>query len=189
MGDDIARTRFGLLDVLQLFSGLIILNAILSYTFTSSTVWGYDNTRYVDPAYIMFIIKGSPMKYFTPEMLKTETEISGRLLLSINKKIFDVTRNREMYDSKYLSSRYSTFIGNDCTRMYINGCFKDINQCTWDLRNIGYDDKWVNKTVLHWEEFYRKNLGYWQVGYLDIGDEKDYEIPKKCLNGMKYPRI
>lgn len=186
MANELARTKFNLLDVLQILSGLIFLNAILSYYFTSSTLWGYEG-KFLDKNYLLFFFKGCPQKRFTPESLLQETKNTNRLLLSINKKVFDVTSNPEMYDPNLITARYSRFIGYDCTRMYINGCFKDSNQCTWDLRNIGYDENWVNKSVAHWEKFYASNPKYWQVGYLDIDDIGNYEMPEKCLNGMKYP--
>lgn len=181
-----ARTRFNLLDILQIIGGLILLNAILSYLITSSTTWGYGG-RYLDPHYYKHVLKGYPQKEYTAESLLEETQNSGRLLLSINRQVYDVTSNRALYDSNYVTARYASFVGRDCTRMYLNGCFGNSEQCTWDLRNIGYTEKWVNQSVDHWVRFYENNPRYWRVGYLNVGNESEYPIPEKCMDGVKYP--
>lgn len=186
MADELPRDRLTLLDVLRILSGLILLNALLSYAFTSSTMWGYEG-RYLDTAYLHHILRGSPQKRFTPQSLLEETKRTGRLLLSIDRKVFDVSSNREMYDPARITARYSTFVGHDCTRMFVNGCFKDINQCTWDLRNIGFDEDWVNKRVQHWLKFYHDNPYYWQVGYLDVDSSELPEAPEQCLTGFHFP--
>ena len=174
-----------LLDILRVFSGVLLLNAILSYLFTSSTLWGLDDSKYVDLHYWHYVIRGSPLIPFTIDSLRREVEDSGRLLLSFNKKVYDVSRNPDVYDPSNFKARYSTFVGRDCTRMFLNGCFHDENQCTWDLRNIGFDADWVETSIEHWEKFYSENRKYWLVGYLEV--EEDRPVPEKCMDGMRYP--
>lgn len=184
MDDTDVRTRINFFDFLRIFSGLLLLNAILSYVFTSSTTWGYEG-KYVNASYLCHFVKGLPQQEFTLESLKDEVN-SGRLLLSIDRNVFDVSANQQMYNIQY-GSRYSIFIGCDCTRMFVNGCFNNFEQCTWDLRNIGIDGDIVNESVRRWVEFYRNHPKYWQVGYLNIGDINTYTLPQPCVSGLKYP--
>lgn len=186
MGDGLARNQFTLLDVLRILSGLILFNALLSYTFTSSTMWGYEG-RYVNTNYIRHVLKGSPQTKFTPKTLLETTQQTGQLLLSIDRKVFDVSSNPEMYDPQSVSARYSTFVGQDCTRMFVNGCFNETSQCTWDLRNMGFEEDWVTQRVESWLKFYTENPHYWQVGYLDVGELETYDIPEQCLTGVSFP--
>lgn len=186
MGDGLARSQFTFLDVLRILSGLILLNALLSYTFTSSTMWGYDG-RYVNTTYLRHVLRGYPQTRFTPESLLEATQKTGRLLLSIDKKVFDVSSNPEMYDPQSVSARYSTFVGQDCTRMFVNGCFNETSQCTWDLRNMGFEEDWVTQRVESWLKFYTENPHYWQVGYLDVGELETHDIPEQCLTGVSFP--
>lgn len=186
--DEEVSSKITVLDVIRLISGLVIINAVLSYFFTSSTMWGYDG-KYVDTHYLQYAVRGSPIKVYTLESLAAEYPKSGRLLVSIDRKVFDVTANYETYDPNSITSRYGVFVGRDCTRMFVNGCLKNMQQCTWDLRNIGYDTETTNKRVQHWVTFFSSNPRYWQVGILDVGDVDDYELPEICTKGVKYPHF
>lgn len=179
------NTEWTLLDMLRIVSGLIFLNALLSYWFSSSIMWGYTG-KYVDSSYLFHVLKCSPMKIYTIESLWNDVQNSNRLLLSINKTVYDVTASYNTYDPKSITSRYGIFVGRDCTRMFVNGCFSDMDQCTWDLTNIGFDELHVNKSVAEWEKFYENHPKYWKVGYLDISDDTR-DTPCQCLGGIKYP--
>lgn len=175
----------GLLDVLRVVSGVLLLNAILSYTITKSSTWGYDG-KYVDLQYLRHLTFGSRLRTFTIESLAQSVVDSKRLFVSVNKRVYDVTASRGIYDPKLITARYSMFVGKDCTRMYVNGCFRDIDQCSWDTRNIGYDQTWVDNSVNHWVKFYDNHSKYWLVGYLEVDESID--PPKECMNGVQYPR-
>ena len=170
------------LDILRVCSGIILFNALLSYFFTSTTLWGYNDTKYVDWNYLSYKLKGSPQINYTIESLFNEKE---RYLISINRTVFDVTLNKEMYDPSSITARYSIFKGKDCTRIFINGCFHDLNQCTWDLRNTGYDNDYIENTIIHWLDYYNNHPLYWKVGKLEV--DENTSIPEKCMNGLMYP--
>jgi predicted heme/steroid binding protein len=172
-------------DVLRVISGLLLLNALLSYAFTQSTMWGYSG-KYVDSMYLIHRLKGSPIKEYTVNTLWNDVQNSGRLLISINKKVYDVTASYDVYNPKTITSRYGIFVGRDCTRIFINGCFHDLNQCTWNLENMKMDQSYVNTTVLKWENFYQQHPKYWQVGYLNVSND-DRDPPPACTNGILYP--
>lgn len=183
--DNEVSNEWSMLDLLRVISGLLLLHAILSYWFTSSTMWGYTG-KYIDSNYLIHRLKLSPMTVFTIDSLWDEVQNSDRLLLSINKTVYDVTASYATYNPKSITSTYGVFVGRDCTRMFVNGCFADLSQCTWDLTNIGYDESYVNKVVEQWEKFYEKHPKYWKVGYLDISND-NRNTPAQCLNGKKYP--
>lgn len=147
-------------------------------------MWGYEG-KYVDTRYLWFRLRGSPLQTYTIESLAHDVATSGNLLVSVDRHVFDVTASREMYDPRKITARYSMFVGKDCTRMYVNGCFRDQEQCTWDVRKTGYDEEWVDKTVRHWVDFYQNHSKYWLVGYLEVDESVD--APPKCLNGVQYP--
>lgn len=172
------------IDTLRIISGLLLFNAISSYVFTGTSTWGYKG-KWTDTEYLYHRLRGSPLRKYTIESLEASLH-STRYLLSINKQVFDVTAGGDTYNPhKKLKSKYSTFVGRDCTRMFINGCFHDMEQCTWDLRNIGFDNEWVEKTVDHWVRFYENHPRYWKVGYLEA--DSPNEEPKQCLSGVRYP--
>lgn len=177
----------GVLDIARVLSGLLLLHALLSYTITGSSTWGYDG-KYVDTHYLWHLLRGAPLRTFTPTSLAAEVASSERLLVSVNRTVFDVTASREVYDPHRITARYSVFVGRDCTRMYVNGCFRDEEQCSWDTRESGFDEEWVKKTVKHWVDFYTNHKKYWVVGYLDVGNEDTWDTPPPaCLDGLRYP--
>ncbi|TID15038.1 hypothetical protein CANINC_004709 [Pichia inconspicua] len=176
------------LDITRVLSGLLLLNALVSYTLTNSSTWGYSG-KYVDTQYLLHLLRGAPLRKFTLSTLAEEVNVTGRLLISVNRTVFDVTASRDIYDPNRITARYKLFVGRDCTRMYVNGCFRDEEQCSWDIRNTGFDDEWVNKTVKHWVDFYSNHRNYWIVGYLDVSQEESLDTPPVCLNGLRYPVI
>lgn len=186
---DHMRTAVGVLDVLRVLSGLLLLNALLSYFITGSQLWGYEG-KYTDMAYIRHVLSGSPLRNYTLADLRYELNAHNRLLLSINRTVFDVSSNPKTYDPRSkLSSQYKLFVANDCTRLFVNGCFKDADQCTWDLRNTGFDDVYVDQVIQKWLNYYEQHSFYWKVGYLQLTPEQEnQEPPMQCLDGLRYPK-
>lgn len=177
-----SRSSFLFLDFVRIFAGILILNAILSYTLTSSPTWGY-NGKYLNPNYLTYIIRGSPQDIFTVSSLAQSCQEKKKIYLSVNGTVFDVSANAEMYSS---GSRYNVFIGKDCTRLFVNGCFHKEDQSTWDLRNIGVDPEIVNKRIESWIKYFENHPEYWKVGVLDFSDSITTKPPEVCLEGVMY---
>lgn len=184
-----ARTRFTLLDFVRILGGLLLCNAIASYFFTSSALWGYDDTKYVNSKYWIQQWKATDT-VFTLKDMRESLYNNDQLLLSINRTVFDVSASPEIYHTEKSRSRYSQFTARDCTRMFINGCFDKTEQCTYDLRNLGYDKEYADDIIKQWVKFYENHPRYWKVGHLDTSEEEKAtvdDIPEQCLDGIQFP--
>lgn len=177
-----SRSSFSFLDFLRIFAGILFFNAILSYALTSSPTWGYSG-KYLNPNYLAYVICGSPQVTFTVSSLAQSYQEKNKLYLSVNGTVFDVSANSDMYST---GSRYNVFIGKDCTRLFVNGCFHKEDQSTWDLRNIGVDLEIANNRIDSWVNYFENHPEYWKVGVLDLTDPVTTEPPEVCFEGMMY---
>lgn len=149
------RTRFSFLDIFRIIGGLIFLNALLSYTFTGGSTWGYRG-KWIDTRFLSHSMRGYPQRQFSMTDLQQSIQ-EGKYYLVINGHVFDVGANAAMYSK---SSRYSIFIGQDCTRAFVTGCFDC--PCSEKFSDLPNGEKEVGK----WHLFYNSHNRYWQVGIL-----------------------
>ncbi|GMG40559.1 unnamed protein product [Ambrosiozyma monospora] len=185
--DEEEKIRFSVIDILQLLSGLLLLNAVLSYFFTSSTTWGYDG-KWIDPRYVYFVTT-HPFNYptFTVDEFAKYDGTDPRLpvYVAVNGTAFDVTVNRGMYDA---GSRYHFFAGHDCSRVLVNGCLHRPDQFNADLR--GLDQKLIDRKLKGWLKYYEHHPRYWVVGTV-VQNEGwlDGEPPAVCDDGLEFPGV
>ncbi|AOA62122.1 hypothetical protein PP7435_CHR2-0783 [Komagataella phaffii CBS 7435] len=176
------RTRLNLIDLLRVAGGVLLLNCIFSFVFTSSPTWNYSG-KYVDPRYYKHLI--------TPNIVLTDAQLAvfnGNkqhlpVYVAVNGTIFDVTKNRHLYSK---GSSYHRFAGRDGSRALGTGCLTNPNEYTWDLR--GLTERQLGD-IASWHEYYRNHRDYWVAGSVVHNySELPKQAPEPCINGMKFPK-
>ncbi|CAK7908750.1 hypothetical protein CAAN3_10S03136 [[Candida] anglica] len=171
---------FGLLDILRVAGGLLLINAVLSYWFTSTSTWGYDG-RWLDPRYVHFRTLGHPVTLSEGELsLYNGSDPSLPIYIAIDGRVYDVTKSRSTYGP---GGSYSFFSGKDGARAFVTGCFNKPDEFTHDLR--GLDEQEARQDVQEWQDFYQNHKRYWYVGQV-LHEELTGEIPESCEH-MKFP--
>ncbi|KAK6332158.1 hypothetical protein TWF718_002692 [Orbilia javanica] len=154
------EVSFGILDLLQIISGVVVFSCMLSYFIMGdSYVWGQDK---IVRKYWNGVKRGFTTPIYLDEAtlaLYNGTDPVLPIYLSINGTIYDVTEGRGKYGP---GGGYSFFAGRDASRAYITGDFK--NDLTWDLS--GLDEDRVQKGLGHWANFFADHDTYTFVGYL-----------------------
>lgn len=173
--------KFGVVDLIRLLGGVLLLNALASYWFTNSTMWGVKLGRYLDLRYYQYLITGEKLNITMGELLLFDgSDPKLPIYVGVNGVLFDVTASRNVYGP---GGSYHGFAGNDGARLFHNGCFHRKDQLTYDLRGLDHDT--LLQDIENWRKFYQSNRNYWQVGHV-IHDELVGEPPAVC-NGLKYP--
>ncbi|KAK7683007.1 hypothetical protein QCA50_014040 [Cerrena zonata] len=148
---------FGIIDIVRVIGGLLLLNAFLSWWFTSSSTWGYKELA-----------------------LYNGTDQNLPIYLAINGKVYDVTNGRAFYGPP---ATYSSFSGKDSARAFVTGCIKSPEQYTHDLRGI--EPTKAAKHIADWQKYYDESDKYWYVGTVHH-EELTGEPPAPC-KGAPYP--
>lgn len=183
-GENEERLKFGFLDIVRIIGGLILMNAVLSYWFTSSTTWGYNPGKYTNPRFIYYKTLGTPLALTIEELsLYNGSDARLPIYVGINGLLFDVTSSREIYG---LNGVYNVFAGCDCARVFHNGCLQDTRQLTYDLRNLP-DLQMALTDIENWQLFFTRHKKYWQCGVVIHDDLSDKPPPPSRCKGLKYP--
>ncbi|EGV65777.1 cytochrome b5 [Yamadazyma tenuis ATCC 10573] len=171
---------FGLSDIARIIAGLLLVNCILSYAFTSSTTWGYEG-RWIDPHYVNWKLTGNYVN-LTLEQLSQYDGSNSRLpiYIGINGKVYDVTRSSSVYGPK---GPYGFFSGKDGARAFSTGCFNKPDEFTYDLR--GLDLEVALKDIANWQKFFENSDKYWYVGTV-IHEPITGDPPAPCHH-VKFP--
>ncbi|VEU23833.1 DEKNAAC105038 [Brettanomyces naardenensis] len=182
MDSDIRR-RFTFLDLFRILGGVLLLNVILSYSLTGTTTWGYAG-KHLNPRYYLSLINQSSQEFTIDRLsLYNGTDSSLPIYVSVNGTVFDVSYGRDMYGP---GGRYHLFAGHDYSRLFVNGCFKNTDQWTSDLRGLDKVDS-QNK-LTSWIHYYTDHPQYWKVGELKLPELETTEPPPICNDGLKFPR-
>ena len=180
---------FSVTDVFRILGGLLLLNSVLSWWFTSSTTWGYEG-RYLDTQYYKFqyntFPKGQIELTIDELMLYNGSDPGLPIYIAIYHKIYDVSASRSLYTAPL--GRYLMMAGKESARMLATACIGKNDELTSDLR--GLDEEYAMGEIFKWQSYYEGKSKYWQVGYLKDGDEvwKDKEIPSPCTKPLKIPQ-
>ncbi|WPK26806.1 hypothetical protein PUMCH_004167 [Australozyma saopauloensis] len=174
------RTNFNLLDILRILGGLILLNAFLSWHFTSTKTWGYDG-KWVNPRYLKHICSFKSYHFTLEELsLFDGSDPNLPIYLAINGSVFDVTASPQIYGPK---GSYSFFSGKDAARAFVTGCFKKEDEFTYDLRNL--DSTEAEADIKSWQNFFLSSGRYFYVGTVEhpplVGE------PPALCSGKKFP--
>ncbi|KAG7661412.1 uncharacterized protein J8A68_005107 [[Candida] subhashii] len=155
-----ARNRFNLIDILQILSGLLLLNAFLSWWFTSTPTWGYEG-KWINPSYLKHrFISPTLLNLSISELaLYNGTDSSLPIYVAVNHRVYDVTAGTRMYGP---GGPYNKLSGKDASRVYVTGCFMNPGELTYDLR--GLDEKEIKEALDGWVWFFENNERYWYVG-------------------------
>ncbi|CAH6723289.1 hypothetical protein CLIB1444_14S00760 [[Candida] jaroonii] len=170
--------RFTFLDILRILSGILLINAVLSYWITSSTTWGYDG-KYINPRYYWFQL-GGQVNLTLAELSHYDGTDNRPIYVAINGSVYDVTSARHIYGPK---GPYRFFSGKDAARAFVTGCFNKPDEFTYDLR--GLDPEEARADVRKWQEFFGGNAKYWYVGVVQH-EEITGDVPGECEH-MKFP--
>lgn len=171
---------FGIIDIVRVIGGLLLLNAFLSWWFTSSSTWGYKG-KWVDHRYLTLRLTNSYVNLTTEELaLYNGTDQNLPIYLAINGKVYDVTNGRAFYGPP---ATYSSFSGKDSARAFVTGCIKSPEQYTHDLRGI--EPTKAAKHIADWQKYYDDSDKYWYVGTVHH-EELTGEPPAPC-KGAPYP--
>lgn len=175
------RDTFGIVDIVRLLSGLLLLNAIASWWFTSTSTWGYKG-KWINPRYLKFRAVGRPLVFEMSELAKYNgADSTLPIYLAINGSVYDVTASRHMYGPK---GPYRFFSGRDATRAFVTGCFQNPDEFTHDLRGLDPDE--INADVKSWRNFFETSQKYWYVGKVLL-EPVSGEPPSPCTH-QKFPR-
>lgn len=164
------------LDGLRIIGGLLLLNAFLSWWFTSSGTWGYQGHK-IDPNYWVDVAKEAvwgPRHMSMAELQQYNGVHRPRVYLLVNGTVFDVTRRRDLYTGK---GSYLKLAGRDCSRVLVTGCLDRPQEYTHDLR--GLDANEVDDKLGGWLRYYRNLPDYWPVGSVEL-DPVEGPVPEKC---------
>lgn len=173
------RNHFTVLDVLRILSGVLLLNAIASWYFTSSPTWGYDG-KWLNPSYLIFRMKNSPVNLTIEELAQHDGTNSHPLYVAINGSVYDVSLSPMIYGP---GGPYAKFAGRDAARAWVTGCFGKEDELTYDLR--GLDDDETKNAIHNWQGFYNQHYKYWYVGTVQH-EELTGDPPEPCEH-VSYP--
>ncbi|KAK6201675.1 cytochrome b5-like heme/steroid binding domain-containing protein [Scheffersomyces amazonensis] len=177
-----ARSQFGIIDFIRIVGGLILLNAFLSWWFTSTSLWGYEG-KWSNIRYINF--KLSPLSQyvnFTTEELSiyNGSNIKLPIYVAVNGSVYDVTSSPAIYGPK---GTYHKLSGKDCARVFVTGCFQNDNEFTYDLR--GLDEIEVEHDLNQWKHFFEDSNKYWYVG--KVHHQPVHGEPPAPCDHIKFP--
>lgn len=174
------RTRFLVLDVLRLLSGVLLLNAFASWWFTGSSTWGYQG-KWINTRYLKHRLVGSELDLTLQQLsLYNGSDPNLPIYIAINGTVYDVTSSPHMYGPK---GPYRFFSGKDAARAFVTGCFQKDDEFTYDLR--GLDEEEAAHDIKGWRDFFEDSPKYWYVGTVQH-DPLTGEPPSPCQH-MKYP--
>lgn len=174
------RTSFNLLDMLRLFGGILLANALASWWFTSTSTWGYKG-KWIDPRYLNHVVTGNMVNLTLDELaVYNGADPKLPIYLAINGSVFDVTCAPEIYGPK---GAYRFFSGKDSARAFVTGCFQNPDEFTYDLR--GLDPEEAAHDISSWQKYFEKSSKYWYVG--TVHHEPITGGPPAPCQHMKYP--
>lgn len=174
------RNKFGLLDILRIVSGLLLINALLSWHFTSTSTWGYDG-KYVNLRYLNHLVRSKPVNFTMEELAKYDgTDRALPIYLAINGSVYDVSASPQIYGPQ---GPYRFFSGRDAARAFVTGCFHKKDEFTYDLR--GLNSLEAEKDLRAWQDFFANSGKYFFVGTVEHPPLT--EDPPELCSGAKYP--
>ncbi|RCK56557.1 Membrane steroid-binding protein 1 [Candida viswanathii] len=176
------HSHFTLLDILRIISGLLLLNALLSYWFTASPTWGYRG-KFLDPHYLAHRLDPfrTPLNLTLSELAQYDGTNKRRpIYVAVNGMVFDVSASPGVYGP---GGPYHGVAGRDAARVFVTGCFRKKDEYTYDLR--GLDEEEVRRDLKGWQEFFARHKRYWYVGVVQH-EEIVGDVPEPCQH-VKFP--
>ena len=174
------RSNFTLLDILRVIGGLLLLNAIGSWYFTSSTTWGYKG-KLLNINYIKHRLSGHDLNLTMEELaLYNGSDPNLPIFLALNGSVYDVTSSRHIYGP---GGSYSILPGKDCARVMVTGCFNKEDEFTYDLRGLDMEE--AIQDISNWQKFFENHKKYWYVGTVQHEPLGEH-VPAPC-NHAKFP--
>ncbi|ODV95546.1 hypothetical protein PACTADRAFT_3242 [Pachysolen tannophilus NRRL Y-2460] len=178
--NDPVSVSFTLLDIARMVMGILLLNAFLSFWFTSSTVWGYDG-KLLNPQYLKFKTFGSYLNLSVEELsLFNGSDPKLPIYIAIGGRIYDVSSSSKIYG---VGNSYNKFSGKDASRVFHTGCLYKEDEYTYDLRGLDEEKAW--KDIHQWQNYYDNHKKYWYVGTVQHKTLRG-DPPSPCINTMKY---
>ncbi|OBA23404.1 cytochrome b5 [Metschnikowia bicuspidata var. bicuspidata NRRL YB-4993] len=175
-----SRTRFNVLDIVRVFAGILLINALASWWFTSSPTWGYTG-KYIDQRYLKHRLFGRQVTLTPQELrLRDGTDTSLPIYIGIGGRVYDVTASRHIYGPK---GPYAFFSGRDAARAFVTGCFQKEDEFTHDIR--GLDPEEARADIQSWQDYFERSSKYWYVGTV-IHEPLTGDPPAPC-DHQKYP--
>lgn len=172
---------FSVLDGLRMLGGLLVLNALCSYWFTSSTTWGY-NGRGLDPHFWAHRVFSQPVNLTIAELAQYNGKTRSRIFIALNGTVFDVTRSAQIYSAE--TGSYRQLVGRDSSRVFVTGCLGKPDEYTHDLREL--DPALVDKNLALWLDYYRNHKNYWEVGTVQLETpDPDTTPPASCEHARR----
>ncbi|KAI5961257.1 uncharacterized protein KGF55_004182 [Candida pseudojiufengensis] len=177
-----SRSNFNLIDIVRIFGGILLFNAILSYWFTSDTTWGYHG-KYINWRFYKHKLLQPQLHLTLDELSEFDGIKKYQILLAINGSVFDVTSNWPVYGPK---GTYHKLVAKDASRVFITGCFMKPDEYTYDMR--GLDPEECRSDIKKWQEFFKNHGNYWYVGEVELNFDvlKNRPPPEPCEH-MKFP--
>ncbi|GEQ67070.1 hypothetical protein JCM33374_g733 [Metschnikowia sp. JCM 33374] len=177
-----SRTTFNIVDIARVLAGILLLNAVASWWFTSSPTWGYSG-KWINQRYLKHRIFGSHVTLTIQELsLRNGSDENLPIYIAIDGRVYDVTASRHIYGPQ---GPYSFFSGKDASRAFVTGCFRKADEFTYDLR--GLDPEEAKADIQSWQDYFEKSSKYWCVGTV-IHDPLTGDPPEPC-DHKKYPHL
>lgn len=174
------NSSLSIIDFLRIIGGILLLNAFLSWWFTSTSTWGYQG-RLIDPKYLKFKILNKQLNLTIDELsMYNGSDTKLPIYIGIYGKVYDVSNSRQVYGP---GGSYGFFSGKDGARAFHTGCFQKSDEFTYDLRGLNFDEAIIDIKV--WQDYYESSNKYWFVGY--VQHENLTGNPPAPCNHMKFP--
>ncbi|KAK9450161.1 cytochrome b5-like heme/steroid binding domain-containing protein [Limtongia smithiae] len=182
-----------LVDVLRVFTTVVIINFLLSYYITDTFFWGQDSLL-LRPRYLQLLfLRGvhstplpstihSALIKYTPSLSLASSPIFAfqypRIFNEAELALYNgsdrslpvfLAINGSVFDVSESRLTYGPggpyhhFAGRDATRAFVTGCFT--SDLTHDMR--GLDPETSSKDVAGWESFFRNSKKYWYIGEVE----------------------
>lgn len=178
-GDE-ERSNFTLLDILRVIGGLLLLNAMCSWYFTSSSTWGYKG-KWLNINYVKHRLIERDLNLTMEELaLYNGSDLNLPIFLALNGRVYDVSNSRHIYGP---GGSYSFLPGKDCARVMVTGCFNKEDEFTYDLRGLDMEE--AIQDISKWQHFFENHKRYWYVGtvhHKPLGEH----VPAPCKH-TKFP--
>lgn len=171
---------FSVLDFLRIGAGLLLLNALASWWFTSTATWG-QNLKWTDVRFWKFKVMGPEIHFTLQDLaLYNGTDLSLPIYVAVNGSVYDVSASPRVYGP---NGPYRFFSGRDAARAFVTGCFQKPDEFTHDLR--GLDPEEAEHDIRGWQEYYHHSGRYWYVGTVELPPVTG-DPPSPCTH-VKFP--
>lgn len=174
------NASFTLIDIVRILGGILLLNSLASWWFTSTSTWGYDG-KWINPRYLKHRVTLSSVNLTIAELAQYDGENSKLpIYIAINGSVYDVTSSPHIYGPK---GPYRFFSGKDAARAFVTGCFQKPDEFTYDLREIDAEE--AESDLRSWQNYFENSKRYWFVGTVQH-EPLEGDPPLPCQH-VKFP--